>query len=130
MSEEQSKIETMVQEGKLSRADADQLLAALDEQEQPRTATDGGPRRSASRSLRIRIDEANGKTVNLRFPLALADVGLSMITHRENVNITTDNGDVPVDMEKIRSLINDPSFYGELLDVRTDSGDHVLLTVE
>ncbi len=132
MSDEETKIESMVQQGKLSRTDADNLLAALREQEQPTDAPE--PERETARPghrfLRVRVDEAGRETVNIRFPIALANIGLKILEHQGTVDLRADGRPIPVDMERIRSLIADPSFCGELLDVHTDDDTRVLLVIE
>ena len=131
MSQEHEKIERMVQQGKLSRADADELLAALEPKEfhesrppiqvaQPRIR----------RTFRIHVDEAGGEHVDLGFPMALAGVGLNILARRGKATIDFDDKQVPIDIEEIRRLIADPAFVGELMNVHTGDGDNVILCIE
>lgn len=131
MSQEQEKIERMVQQGKLSRAEADELLATLGPQDptQSRPPIQGAQPR-ARRTFRIHVDEANGEHVDLGFPMALVGVGLNILARRGKATIDLDGKEVPIDIEEIRRLIADPAFVGELMNVHTGDGASVVLSVE
>lgn len=131
MSEEHEKIERMVQQGKLSRAEADELLAALEPKE---TEVSRPPvqrvQSHARRTFRIHVNEVGGDNVDLGFPMALAGVGLNILARRGKATIDIDGRQVPIDIEEIRRLITDPDFVGELMNVHTSDGSTVVLSVE
>jgi len=131
MSQEHEKIERMVQQGKLSRAEADELLAALEpnqpDQSRPRTPA-GQPH--GRRTFRIHVNEVGGDNVDLGFPMALAGVGLNILARRGKATIDVDGRQVPIDIEEIKHLITDPDFVGELMNVHTSDGSTVVLSVE
>ncbi len=131
MSQEHEKIERMVQQGKLSRTEADELLAALEPQEsgQSRPPIQGTQPRSR-RTFRIHVDKADGKHVDLGFPIGLVGVGLNILTRRGTTTIDVDGKEVPIDVEGIKRLVADPAFVGELMNVHTGDGDNVVLSVE
>jgi type II secretory pathway component HofQ len=131
MSQERDRIQQMVQQGKLTRAEADELLAALEPQEagQPRAAA-VGTQAHPHRSLHIHVDEAGRESVDLRFPMALAGVGLNILARRGSATVNVDGKEVPVDLDEIRRLIADPSFEGELMHVHSGDGADVFLNVE
>jgi hypothetical protein len=131
MSQERDKIEHMVQQGRLTRAEADELLAALEPQEveQPRAGA-AGTQAHSHRSLHIHVDEAGGEHVDLRFPMALAGVALNILARRGSATVNVDGQEVPIDLDEIRRLIADPSFEGELMNVHAGDGADVVLSVE
>jgi hypothetical protein len=131
MSQEQEKIERMVQQGKLSRTEADELLATLEPKEsgQTRPPIQGAQPRTR-RTFRIHVDEASGEHVDLGFPMALVGVGLNILARRGKATIDIDGKEVPIDIEEIRRLIADPAFVGELMNVHTGDGASVVLSVE
>lgn len=131
MSQEHEKIERMVQQGNLTRAEADELLAALEPKEsgQSRPPIQGTQPRTR-RTFRIHVDEAGGEHVDLGFPMALAGVGLNILARRGKATIDFDGKQVPIDIEEIRKLIADPAFVGELMTVHTGDGNNVVLSVE
>ncbi|MCX6086740.1 MAG: hypothetical protein NTW63_03190 [Caldiserica bacterium] len=131
MSQEQERIERMVQQGKLSRTEADELLATLEPKEsgQTRPPIQGAQPRTR-RTFRIHVDEASGEHVDLGFPMALVGVGLNILARRGKATIDIDGKEVPIDIEEIRRLIADPAFVGELMNVHTGDGASVVLSVE
>jgi hypothetical protein len=131
MSDERQKIERMVQQGRLTRSEADELLAALEPEEaaQPRPVPHEAQHQSR-RTFRIHVDEAGGEKVDLGFPMALAGVGLNILARRGKATIDIDGNQVPIDIDEIRHLITDPSFVGELMKVHTSDGSTVVLSVE
>jgi hypothetical protein len=131
MSQEQEKIERMVQQGKLSRAEADELLATLEPKgSQQSSPPIQGAQPRTRRTFRIHVDEAGGEHVDLGFPMALVGVGLNILARREKATIDLDGKKVPIDTEEIRRLIADPAFAGELMTVHTEDGSTVVLSVE
>lgn len=131
MSQEHEKIERMVQQGKLSRAEADELLSALEPQDSGRSRPPiQGAQARARRTFRIHVDEADGEHVDLGFPMALAGVGLNILARRGKATIDIDGKQVPIDIDEIRRLITDSSFVGELMNVHTSDGSTVVLSVE
>jgi hypothetical protein len=131
MSEEREKIERMAQQGKLTRAEADELLAALEPQEPGQShPLIHGTQPRTRRTFRIHVDEASGEHVDLGFPMALAGVGLNILARKGTATIDVDGKEVPIDIEEIRRLIADPAFVGELMNVHTGDGDNVILSVE
>ena len=131
MSQEHEKIEGMVQQGKLTRAEADELLAALEpkESQQSSPSVQGTVLRTR-RTFRIHVDRVNGKHVDLGFPIALVGVGLNILARRDKATIDLDGKKVPIDTEEIRRLIADPAFVGELMTVHTEDGGTVVFSVE
>ena len=131
MSQEHEKIEGMVQQGKLTRAEADELIAALEPHDSGRSRPPiQGAQPRVRRTFRIHVDEADGEHVDLGFPMALAGVGLNILARRGKATIDVDGSQVPIDIEEIKRLITDPDFVGELMNVHTSDGSTVVLSVE
>ncbi|MCX6063464.1 MAG: hypothetical protein NTV26_04645 [Caldiserica bacterium] len=131
MSQEHEKIERMAQQGKLSRAEADELIATLEPQDSGRSRPPiQGAQPRTRRTFRIHVDEANGEHVDLGFPMALVGVGLNILARRGKATIDVDGKEVPIDIEEIRRLISDPAFVGELMNVHTGDGASVVLSIE
>ena len=71
-----------------------------------------------ARQMRIRVTERGRQVVNLRIPVAFADMALRMVP-----GISADQG------ERIRAAIAGHAM-GPILDVEDEDGDGVLITVE
>ncbi len=132
MSQERDKIEHMVQQGRLTRAEADELLAALEPEDAGQTHQPlQEPQPRTRRTFRIHVDEArSGERVDLGFPITLAGIGLNILARKGSATIDVDGEKVPVDVNELKHLIADPSFVGELMHVHTGDGDDVTISVE
>ncbi|MHB8106287.1 MAG: hypothetical protein ACYDH4_02480 [Candidatus Cryosericum sp.] len=131
MSQEHEKIERMVQQGKLSRAEADELLAALEPKESHESRPPiQGAQPHGRRTFRIHVNEVGGDNVDLGFPMALAGIGLNILARKGGATVGVDGKQVPIDIEEIRHLIADPAFVGELMHIHAGDGDDVILSIE
>jgi hypothetical protein len=134
----------MVAEGKVTPAEAEDLLAALD------VAPDVGARSTGSsatfgpgsmpappappglpgirkqpRSLVIQVKEGGDSKVNVRIPLSLARAAGRFIPRRAQQQLATYN----IDLEEILSGLSDAKGDGTLVEVK-DGKDEVRIAVE
>ncbi len=122
MSQERMKVLEMLAEGKISAADADRLLAKLEETPENAAATDEESR-PRSRFLRIEVDGPDRDKVNVRVPMGFLRAGLKLGTVlptrvRERLAARgIDLGEISQDDAEgfLKGL--------EELDVRIDEGD-------
>ena len=120
----------MVAEGHLSPEEAAPVIEALTRREKPATASGEGfgedfgaaagePGASpAGRQIRIRVSERGRQVVNLRIPLAFADMALRMVP-----------GLGQEQTQRIRAAVGSGA-SGAILDVEDEDGDSVLISVE
>ena len=114
----------LVAEGHLTPDEAapiiDALTAALPSSEGPPPAPTPPPSTNArpARHVRIRVTEKGRQVVNLRIPLAFADMAARMVPGLSGEQ-----------SERIRAAI-DAGVSGPILDVEDPDGDGVLITVE
>jgi DUF4097 and DUF4098 domain-containing protein YvlB len=115
-SEERLQILRMIAGGQITAEEGEQLLAALDAQQQE-------PPESAARWINIRIsDERSGRQrVNVNVPVGLLSVGMQL-----GARLGTVNG---VDVDALLGRIRSGS-QGKLLDIQGDDGERVEISVE
>jgi hypothetical protein len=127
-SEERMKVLKMVESGKITAAEATQLLEALDEA--PTSAknappTPPPPPGMSGRWFRVRVtDSDSGKVrVNVRLPVGLVNAGLKMgMRFAPQVE--------GMDIEALTSMINSGEI-GQIVDVMDDKdGEHVEVFIE
>jgi len=83
MGEETKKILGMLQQGKISVEEAENLLAAISSENAPREGSTTGV--GAKKYLRIQVDpEQGGDRVNVRIPLKLIRAGLKLAAFLPN----------------------------------------------
>jgi hypothetical protein len=106
------KILQLVEQGALSAAEADEILAALDAGEHKAPAA-GQPRH-----LRIEITDHGRRVVNLRVPINIASLAAGLVP-----------GLPEAEAERIRASIRS-GMRGPIVDVGTDDGERVLIISE
>lgn len=124
MNEEKIKILEMIQNGKITAAEALELLNALDSsfEESDRLPKPG------MRFLRIRITGEKNKKVNVNIPLGLlkfttkiASIGLKFIPDDARQEMQKKGIDLAqIDFEELLKLIDQGLVDGKLVDIDTD----------
>jgi hypothetical protein len=124
MSEELETILRLVADGTLTPEQAAPIIDALSAAERAPRTMDAGPRAGdapvadGGRHLRIRVTERGRQVVNLRIPLAFAEMATRMVPG--------------IDEEgwgRIRHAVA-TNVVGPILDVEDPDGDGVLISVE
>lgn len=133
--DEKIRILNMVQNGKITAEEAAKLLEALEVKEEKneveilnsfdgRSYSKGKPR-----WLRIVVTDTNTgkKQVNLKLPVSILKSGMN-IASKFNVDNEVLN---QIDLDGVLSMANSDNPTGVLVDIEeTESGEHVLITVE
>jgi hypothetical protein len=142
--DERARILRMVAEGKVTPAEAEDLLAALDAAPDAGTRSTGssatfrpGPMpaspvppglpgiRKHRRSLVIQVKEGGDSKVNVRIPLSLARAAGKFIPRHAQKHLAAYN----IDLEELLSGLGDAEGDGTLVEVK-DGKDEVRIAVE
>ena len=142
--DERARILRMVAEGKVTPAEAEDLLAALDAAPEAGARSMGpsatfGPgsmpaplvppapprNKTPRRSLVIQVKEGGDSKVNVRIPLSLARAAGKFIPRHAQKHLATYN----IDLEEILSGLSDAEGDGTLVEVK-DGKDEVRIAVE
>jgi hypothetical protein len=127
---ELAKILRLVEEGALSPAEADRIIAALTTGERfdgAETAAPGGGHARANaepatdaraRHLRVHITEGGRQVVNLRIPINVASFAAGIVP-----------GLPDSEAERVREAIRS-GVRGSIVDITSEDGDRVLITTE
>jgi hypothetical protein len=128
VSDELQAVLRLVAEGRLTPDEAAPIIEALTRAESPtarsvpdQESAEATPEPQASRGgrhLRIRVSEHGRQVVNLRIPLAFADMAMRMVP-----GIGEDQS------QRIRAAM-DAGAMGPIIDVEDEAGDGVLISVE
>ncbi|PZR64431.1 MAG: hypothetical protein DLM71_02515 [Chloroflexi bacterium] len=124
MADELRLVLQLVADGRLSPGQAATLIDALGSagaRSRPGEAGDaarGDGAAAGPRQVRIRVSERGRQVVNLRIPLAFADMAARMVP-----GLSTEQSD------RIRQAVSG-GLIGPILDVEDEDGDGVLISVE
>ncbi len=123
MKEEILKILKMVEEGKLTKDEASELIEALKETEKEEKVIP-----SKKKFLRIRVTKQGKPTVNVTLPFSLVKWGISLAQKMGRKNLTVEGKEIPVDLNELNEALKDPDFKGKIIDV-TDEEEHVEIEI-
>lgn len=128
MSDELQAVLRLVADGRLSPDEAAPIIEGLTRAESREAPRASGPERTEAppeapetrggRHLRIRVSEHGRQVVNLRIPLAFADMAMRMVP-----------GIGDEQTQRIRAAM-DAGAMGPIIDVEDEEGDGVLISVE
>ena len=99
----------------LLRAQGDEITSS-----QPQVNTSSQTQNNFNKNVSIKIVQQNGKTNNIKIPFKFAKIGLNI------GNIFGLDKEIA---DKIGALINGESI-GELVDIFTENGEHITITLE
>ncbi len=123
MKEEILKILRMVEEGKLTKDEAVELIEALKETEKEEKVIP-----SKKKFLKIRVTKQGKPTVNVTLPFSLVKWGLSLAQKIGHKKLTVEGKEIPVDLNELNEALKDPEFKGKIIDV-TDEEEHVEIEI-
>lgn len=115
-----AKILALVAEGKLSAAEADEILAALNSRQQETASEPAAPAAQPQKTTHLRIEVTDGgrHVVNLRVPINIAGWASAFLP-----------GLSEQDSDRIRGAAASGT-RGTILDITDDDGSRVLITSE
>ena len=125
--DEKIRILKMIEEGKITSAEGEKLLSAIDEKSTKieKQKIDGAPK-----WLKIRVfevDEKGKKTkVNVNVPIAIVETGLKI---GQGFDENLDSALNGVDFNDIMEMIRNGA-EGKIVDIETDEGETVEIYIE
>ena len=124
MSSEVEKILNMLLEGKITKDEAMKLIDAIyGEQEKSEV--------SKSRGVRLEVTEGDEKVVSLNLPINLLKflIKTAKVTNKSHIEV--EGKEIPIDINELEQVLNDPTFKGKLLDVdANDEGKNIKVLIE
>ena len=129
MSDEISRVLTMVEEGKLSKEKAAELIDVL---QGKGNQVDLNKRTSTSylnKMLKIRVTSENGDNVNVNLPIKLIKAVLKVGTNIAKMIPESEKYVKDIDVELLIEAIEN-ELDGQIVDVTSAKGDKVLVIIE
>ena len=130
MNEEIKRVLNLLEEGKINKEEAAELIDALKEENYEGEPASGSKDTSQKRFLRISAVENGKRIVNLTLPLSLISFGLRTFKATGKKTITVEGQEIPLDIDEINKAINDPDFRGKIIDVdEPEANTHVEIEI-
>jgi hypothetical protein len=130
MNEEIKRVLNLLEEGKINKEEAAELIDALKEENYEGEPVPGSKDTSKKRFFRITAVENGKRIVNLTLPLSLINFGLRTFKATGKKTITVEGQEIPLDIDEINKAINDPDFRGKIIDIdEPEENTHVKIEI-
>jgi hypothetical protein len=130
MKEDIKRVLDLLEEGKISKEEALELIEALKESGKQEGDVNEKQDVSKRRLLRIYIEKDGKKAVNVTLPLSLINFGLKTFKATGKKTINIEGQEIPFDIDEINKAINDPDFRGKIIDIdEPDKNAHVEIEI-
>lgn len=129
MNDEISRVLTMVEEGKLDKAKAAELIEVLQGKDKPVELTKPASTPYLDKMLKIRVTSDQGDNVNVNLPIklikAVLRVGTSIAERIPEAEKYVKDIDVELLIEAIENELD-----GQIVDITSAKGEKVLVVIE
>ncbi|WAA12873.1 SHOCT-like domain-containing protein [Fervidibacillus halotolerans] len=125
MKNEIEKILTMVQEGKIDAEKGSELIEVLKEKEEEETTFRMDETSTKGKLLKIRVHSEDGDQVSINLPIKIIKLLTKMGANIPESEKYLKNVDVNILLEAI-----DNDIVGDIIDVKSDDGDIVKISIE
>jgi hypothetical protein len=129
MNEEISRVLTMVEEGKLTKEKAAELIDALQGKGNLDTLNKRSSTSYLNKMLKIRVTTEDGDNVNVNLPIKLIKAVLKVGTNVAKMIPESEKYVKDIDVELLIEAIEN-ELDGQIVDVTSANGDKVLVTIE
>ncbi|WP_413306059.1 hypothetical protein AA0X95_04995 [Bacillus sp. 1P10SD] len=129
MSDEISRVLTMVEEGKLNKEKAAELIEVLQGKENQVVLTKRTSPTYLNKMLKIRVTSEEGDNVNVNLPIKLIKAVLKVGTNIAKMIPESEKYVKDIDVELLMEAIEN-ELDGQIVDVTSAKGDKVLVIIE
>ena len=129
MSDEISRVLTMVEEGKLTKEKAAELIDVLQGKGNQVDLNKRTPTSYLNKMLKIRVTSENGDNVNVNLPIKLIKAVLKVGTNIAKMIPESEKYVKDIDVELLIEAIEN-ELDGQIVDVTSAKGDKVLVIIE
>jgi len=129
MSDEISRVLTMVEEGKLNKEKAAELIEVLQGKDKQVVLTKRTSTSYLNKMLKIRVTSENGDNVNVNLPIKLIKAVLKVGANIAKMIPESEKYVKDIDVELLIEAIEN-ELDGQIVDVTSAKGDKVLVIIE
>jgi hypothetical protein len=126
MKEEIQKILSLLEEGKISKEQAGQLIDALNHSQDQKSNTNTSNEKT--RKFKVHISDENHHNINLNLPISWVSFGLKFVSDHDQF-ICIGGKSIPIDKKLLMEAITNPNYRGTLVDIQQDDS-YIKVVVE
>jgi len=127
MKEEIEKILDLLEEGKITKEEATELIKAVKSGEKFESKETKGNESAEKRMLRVSITRNDGKKeVAVNIPFGVVKFGLAIARKMGKNSINVNGSEIPIDLDKLSEALSNPDFKGKIVDINDEEdGKHI-----
>ena len=130
MKEEIKQVLDMLKEGKINNEDAINLIDALKATETGENNQELPVVGKQKRYIKINVTRDDKPIINIKVPFGLIRWGINIANKLGKDAIKIGEEQIPIDLEELNNAINDPEFYGKIMDIHDEEkNEHVLIEI-
>ncbi len=123
MNEEIKKVLELLEEGKITKEEAVELIKAV------KSSNASGERENESKitngkkTFRVLITKDGKKEVEVNIPFGIVKFGLAIARKMGKNSLNVNGKEIPIDADKLSEILNDPNFKGKIVDITDEEND-------
>ncbi len=126
MQEEIKKVLELLEEGKITKQEAAELIEAIKSSGGSEEAQSSGKTKNEKKTFRVLVTKNGKKEVEVNIPFGIVKFGLAIARKMGKNSLSVNGKEIPVDADKLSEILKDPNFKGKIVDITDEeSNEHV-----
>lgn len=129
MQEEIKKVLELLEEGKITKEEAVELIKAIKSSDISGEKIDESKISNGKRTFRVLVTKDGEKEVEVSIPFGIVKFGLAIAKKMGKNSLDINGREIPIDIDKLSEVLKDPNFKGKIVDI-SDKEDNEHVEVE
>ncbi len=129
MQEEIKKVLELLEEGKITKEEAVELIKAIKSSDISGEKIDESKISNGKRTFRVLVTKDGKKEVEVSIPFGIVKFGLAIAKKMGKNSLDINGKEIPIDIDKLSEVLKDPNFKGKIVDI-SDKEDNEHVEVE
>ncbi|MCD6427756.1 MAG: hypothetical protein J7L03_06665 [Caldisericaceae bacterium] len=129
MQEEIKKVLELLEEGKITKEEAVELIKAIKSSDISGEKIDESKISNGKRTFRVLVTKDGKKEVEVNIPFGIVKFGLAIAKKMGKNSLDINGKEIPIDIDKLSEVLKDPNFKGKIVDI-SDKEDNEHVEVE
>lgn len=126
MQEEIKKVLELLEEGKITKEEAVELIKAIKSSDISGEKIDESKISNGKRTFRVLVTKNGKKEVEVSIPFGIVKFGLAIAKKMGKNSLDVNGKEIPIDIDKLSEVLKDPNFKGKIVDISNkEDNEHV-----
>ncbi len=123
MQEEIKKVLELLEEGKITKEEAVELIKAIKSSAGSEEKQSEANVKSRRRTFRVLITKNGKNEFEVNIPFGIVKFGLAIAKKIGKNSLNVNGKEIPIDTDKLSEILKDPNFKGKIVDVTDEKND-------